>query len=183
VVDLLAQIAAGERATSGEAAQAVAKERSDVYQQVMRGKGGRCDSRRWNGDWDFVICSSHFVLAQYKKLQKFDKFVEAVATTGKEAARKLAKTRRWPDDPPTLSLFSGLYTLLNTPIRHVILDEAQMVKNVRGKLHEAVKELPHACIIMLSGTIFHNRWRDIFGALDLLKREPFADIADLERVF
>jgi SNF2 family DNA or RNA helicase len=135
------------------------------------------------GDWDFVICSYHFVLAQYRRLKQFNMFVEAVEMNGKDAAKKQAKLNRWPTERPTLSLFSDLYTLLNRPIRHLILDEVQVVKNIRGKLHEAVKQLPYASIIMLSGTIFHNRWQDIFGALDLLKKEPFDGIDDLERVF
>jgi hypothetical protein len=51
MVELFVQLAAGERATSGEVAQAVAKQGSDIHQSVLRRRGGRGDSRRWNGDW------------------------------------------------------------------------------------------------------------------------------------
>jgi hypothetical protein len=65
----------------------------------------------------------------------------------------------------------------------LVCDEVQIVKNMREKLHEAVKALHYASIILLSGTVFHNLRQDVFGALDLFKKEPFDGCQDLARLF
>jgi SNF2 family DNA or RNA helicase len=71
------------------------------------------------------------------------------------------------------ALFSPVHRELGLPIKHLILDEAQHVKNPTGRTHKAIKALYYARVFLLSGTFLPNKWYDIFGLIDFLPGHPF----------
>lgn len=75
------------------------------------------------GRYDFVICSYRFVQTQFSKMKKFDTECKLAGKYGLDQAVK-HKIRM-----PTSPLFSEIYRKLDMPIRHLILDEVQFVKN------------------------------------------------------
>ena len=71
------------------------------------------------------------------------------------------------------ALFSQVHRELGIPIRHLILDEAQYVKNPITHTHKAIKALYYARVFLLSSTFLGNKWYDIFGLIDFLPGHPF----------
>ena len=52
--------------------------------------------------------------------------------------------------------FSELYSILDPPIRHLILDEAQYMKNWETATHQSIKALHYAKLLAVTGTPFQN---------------------------
>ena len=71
------------------------------------------------------------------------------------------------------ALFSQVHRELGIPIRHLILDEAQYVKNPITHTHKAIKALYYARVFLLSSTFLGNKWYDIFELIDFLPGHPF----------
>jgi SNF2 family DNA or RNA helicase len=91
-----------------------------------------------------------------------------------EALRRISKHEQ-PDlkRRHVNALFSTVHRELGIPIRHLILDEAQYVKNPTGRTHKAIKALYYARVFLLSGTFLPNKWYDIFGLIDFLPGHAF----------
>jgi hypothetical protein len=71
------------------------------------------------------------------------------------------------------ALHSGCLGDNGHPIKRVILDEVRRVKTRNKARHEAIKGIPAQGIVMLSGTLPHNRRHDMNGYVDCLKDHPF----------
>lgn len=133
------------------------------------------------GNYDFVICSYGYIQAQYRSLLAYQEFFAKVAIEGQREAeeatnRRLQQRRR-------LSLFSELYSILNLPINHLILDEAQYVKNWETLTHKAIKALNYLKVLAVTGTPIANKWWDIYGIIHFMKGHPFPEFSDFIRIF
>ena len=78
---------------------------------------------------------------------------------------------------PTLSLFSELYSILEKPIRHLVLNEAHYMKNWETATHQAIKDLNYPKIVSLvlpcaSGDA------DLFKALEFVESDVCNPILD-----
>ncbi|CAO1604957.1 hypothetical protein XANCAGTX0491_008497 [Xanthoria calcicola] len=94
-------------------------------------------------------------------MKKFDTECKLAGKYGLDQAEKTLKHKiRMPTSP----LFSEIYRKLDMPIRHLILDEVHRIG-------------------MLSGTLFSNRWTDIFGPINAIPGHPIATFNDFMRVF
>ncbi|KAI4106552.1 MAG: hypothetical protein LQ339_003012 [Xanthoria mediterranea] len=132
------------------------------------------------GQYDFVICSYQFLQTQFSKMKKFDTECKLAGKHGLDQAEKTLKHKiRMPTSP----LFSEIYRKLGMPIRHLILDQVQFVKNADTVTHKAIKALHYSRIGMLSGTLFSNRWTDIFGPINAIPGHPIATFSDFMRIF
>jgi hypothetical protein len=94
-----------------------------------------------SGDWDFVVTSYHHVFDQQVRTEKFHKFISFTHKYGLEKARLEAHRKGWLVNRPVLSLLSDVYRDLHQPIRHLILDEAHVVKKLKGRIHSAIHKL------------------------------------------
>ncbi len=81
---------------------------------------------------------------------------------------------------PRLSLFSDLYTIVGLPIRHLILDEAQYIKNWETGIHRAIKALVYTRFLAVTGTPITNRWWDIYGIMGVPGLGDSSDKIDIE---
>ena len=79
---------------------------------------------------------------------------------------------------PRLSLFSDIYQIKQMPIRHLILDEAQYVKNWETANHQSIKGLYYKKLLAVTGTPISNRWWDIYGILHLMNHTPLTSPHD-----
>lgn len=131
-------------------------------------------------DFDFVICSYGFIQSQHRRLRAYQTFFNDVESKGQREAEATTKVRS--QKRPKLSLFSELYSIKNMPIRHLILDEAQYVKNWDTATHQAIKALDYLKFLAVTGTPIANRWWDIYGIIDFMKAHPFHTYADFIRV-
>lgn len=59
------------------------------------------------------------------------------------------------------ALYYRLWVTLNLPIKRVVFDECQRVKNAYGARHKAMRELFHHSVILMFGTIVDNNWPDL----------------------
>ncbi|OTA65935.1 hypothetical protein K449DRAFT_391906 [Hypoxylon sp. EC38] len=66
---------------------------------------------------------------------------------------------------------------------HLILDEAQEVRDPKGDKHRAIKTLSYRSAIVISGTASHHDWPDAFGLIDFLPGCAFLDRDHMERIF
>ena len=133
------------------------------------------------GKYDFVICSYGFVQAQHRRLLSHQDFLNKVRLLGQAYAEKTTNLRF--QKRPRLSLFSDLYTILGLPIRHLILDEAQYIKNWETGIHKAIKGLVYTKFLAITGTPITNRWWDVYGIISLMKDTPLPTPGDFWRVF
>ncbi|KAF2279953.1 P-loop containing nucleoside triphosphate hydrolase protein [Westerdykella ornata] len=132
-------------------------------------------------DADIVITTYHFLFKQAWRLKKYLNYIRLIQEVGSEKALQLAKEKRWPAERPILSLYSAIFK--GNPFRHVVCDEAHMVKNSHGKHHKAIRALFYNAIVLITGTPFPNRLFDGFAYIDLLPNEPFHGVEDIERIF
>jgi hypothetical protein len=130
-----------------------------------------------------VICTYQFLQNRHRAFEQTKHFFEYAEEKWLKFAMKHFKKPKQIKNRTTSGLYSDIYKVLNLPIRHVILDEAQYVKNHEGLTHKAIKSLYYDRIFMLTGTFLHNRWHDIFGLLDLLPGHPFTTRAQFLRCF
>jgi SNF2 family DNA or RNA helicase len=102
-------------------------------------------------------------------------FYELVEKIGLEETLRRIPNHEQPDlkRRHVNALFSQVHRELGLPIKHLILDEAQYVKNPIGRTHKAIKALYYARVFLLSGTLLCNKWYDIFGLIDFLPGHPF----------
>ncbi|KAF2665201.1 hypothetical protein BT63DRAFT_459823 [Microthyrium microscopicum] len=106
-----------------------------------------------NGDWDYMLATYEFVMAQYKRKLKYEQYLKFAMTNRDPMARKAyAKVNKLPSIPP------------------LIVDEAHNLKNWRGVKHAAVKAMFYASPEMITGTPLHNTWTDVPGLLNLLPK-------------
>lgn len=75
---------------------------------------------------------------------------------------------------PVATLHSSFWKEIEQPIKILALDEAQVINKRYGIKHQAVKNLFYKSVIILSGTLAHNKWSDISGYLAFLKNHPFS---------
>jgi SNF2 family DNA or RNA helicase len=122
---------------------------------------------------DVVICSYEYLETHYRA------FEELVENIGKYSS---GQHRKHPERY-TSAIYSWLFQNANLPIKRLILDEAHRTKNIRGKRFQAVKALYYHSIIMLTGTMFDNKWSDIRALLFLLKGHAFPDAKAFRRFF
>lgn len=110
-----------------------------------------------------VITSYSQVLSEHVRVRKFlRELKEWVPGT---------KPPRWP----TISLPSDVFTFSWKHIGKIlVLDEAQVVKNARGRTYAAISKLREhfdGCV-MLTGTSLGNIWRDAYSLFSLLRAHP-----------
>lgn len=84
---------------------------------------------------------------------------------------------------PILCLYTEMYSFLDLPFPHVIVDDAHHGKEEDGLMHQAVKELFRRNTLLISGTFIANRWSDIFTFVDLIGGHAFGDKEQFSRCF
>lgn len=138
-----------------------------------------------DGKYYFVVCTWQFVMSRYAAFEKNINYFKLVALKGSEWVEKNVSTvDQLPLNVRHISaLFSHVYKELGLPIRHLVLDEAQIAKNVSTKTYKAVRHLYYDRIMLLSGTFLANRWYDIFGFVSLIPGHPFDDFQQFMRTF
>lgn len=80
-------------------------------------------------------------------------------------------------------MHSNFWSLLNVPIKRLVLDECQVVNKRNGIRHWALKQLLYDAVIILSGTPAYNRWHNFSGFVDFLQGHPFKTHASFLRAF
>ncbi|KAK5171130.1 uncharacterized protein LTR77_004274 [Saxophila tyrrhenica] len=137
---------------------------------------------------DVVICSYQFIASRHKHLKTVRKHFEQAQSEdlSAEEVREAAKrtgVRPFFEHRPVSALHTSLYSGLGLPIRTLILDESQLAKN-EGATHEALQDIDRRFTFMLSGTIFMNRWSDVYGGgVSFLKGHPFDTRASFNKSF
>lgn len=112
-------------------------------------------------NYDILLVSYHFVMAQHRKI---DKYLDSVRRV-KEGEVGITLER------PNISIFSEIF-FKNNGIKspYLVLDEVNAVKNPHSRTFLAVQELrtqADTCI-MLSGTPVDNTWLDVYALLQFV---------------
>ena len=82
------------------------------------------------------------------------------------------------------SLFSYTYKAQGLPIRHLVLDECQAIKNEQSLTHKAIKSLHYSTLAALSGNFIANKWYDLFSLVSVMPGgNPFEKRGHYHRVF
>lgn len=114
--------------------------------------------------YELVIVTYQFLALQYKK------FLE----------HQQDKTN---DKMIKLSIFSPLYRMLNLPLKHMVIDEAQYGQNIWGISHQAFSAIYRSGTLLLTGTPIKHRWSSVFPLIHLLPGHPFKTDAVFQHVF
>ncbi|TVY34575.1 DNA repair protein [Lachnellula occidentalis] len=114
--------------------------------------------------WDVIICSYEYFETSSRKM-----------TTYNTALSEWVKNRTGVKPTrPTCALQSTLWRELKIPFKTIIMDEAHKVMKPSGRRHQAIKEhLYTNGFILLTATIPHNKWHEIYGYLDFKDFHPF----------
>lgn len=80
------------------------------------------------GGWDIVIASYEYVEFNHRGVRDFPSQVAEYQAGNVNIPKR-----------PTSALFSSIHKILNMPIKRLILDECQRVKNTKGARHIAAK--------------------------------------------
>ncbi|CRG84781.1 hypothetical protein PISL3812_01979 [Talaromyces islandicus] len=100
--------------------------------------------------WDIVIVSYHFLANIHRSIEKFGPRLENFCL-GSGA----------PPTRPTGSLLSTFWSLVDLPVKRLILDECHVVKKKDGSFFKAARAVPRRATVMFSGTVLNNRWCDV----------------------
>lgn len=114
------------------------------------------------GAYDIVVVSYEFLESSYRGIRDFPKQVAKYKAEGGKAPKR-----------PHSALFSELWKRINMPIKRLVLDEAQRVKNANGARHTAAAALFYRAVLLMSGTFLDNQWYDVGGLVQFLKGHPF----------
>lgn len=134
---------------------------------------------------NFVLCTYQFVQSRWRAYKQNWKFFGVVEKLGLEKTLELLKGNEQPNIARRHinSLFSPVYRQLRLPIRHLVLDEAQYVKNPESSTNEGIRNLYYESVLMLTGTFVPNRWYDIYGLVRLLDGHAFKEQTAFIRAF
>lgn len=124
-----------------------------------------------SGDFDVIVVSYGTVLTNFKATrQNFAKNIDLYRKEKRESKETPVKPTR-----PTSPLFSELYKLLDRPFTYLVLDEVQVINKRHLLQYEAVEALANMseAVIMLSGTLAHNKWHGFSAYLGLVRGLPF----------
>ncbi|KAF2416674.1 hypothetical protein EJ08DRAFT_666637 [Tothia fuscella] len=131
------------------------------------------------GDWDFVLVTYEFILAEQQRKEKYVAKLEAE----RKRLEKDPKAKPLDIRRPHLTILSEVYRDIGRPFPLLIIDEAHKIKKWDGKKRAAIKSVPYDRILMLDGTPMSNNWFEIFGLIDLLPDSPFEDLDEFWRIF
>lgn len=119
------------------------------------------------GGYDVFVCSYEFVETSGRDMphlpNSLDHYVNSASSTLRVSTR------------PTSALHSVFWRHLNLPSKRLVLDECQVVNKRDGARHQALKKLFVKGTILLSGILTHNKWHDLSGLVDFLKRHSIKD--------
>jgi len=115
-------------------------------------------------NYELVIVTYQFLAAQYRKLKGF------LAAQDRKL-RGLDSSQR--SELVALSIFSPIYNMLELPIKHLVIDEANYGQDIQGLSHQAFTALYRTSTVLITGTPFKNRWSSIYPLIDLLPGHPF----------
>ncbi|OGV72128.1 MAG: hypothetical protein A3K19_02540 [Lentisphaerae bacterium RIFOXYB12_FULL_65_16] len=127
----------------------------------------RCQKSRLNA---LVVCPASVVSVWVDEAARFCPGLCCAAYTGSAEKRALVfESGDW-------NLLVTNYTLARMDLErlcgrtysHVILDEAQFIKNPESQISQAVKALKADCTLALTGTPLENRLLDLWSIMDFL---------------
>jgi SNF2 family DNA or RNA helicase len=121
--------------------------------------------------YEVVIVSYEFLESNLRSMEKYRKQSENEDHDGHVPRR------------PTSALQTNLWRILKLPIKRLILDESQRIKNYQGRKHLAALNLSYSACIMLSGTFLDNKWTDVYGLLPFLRGHPFQTFKSFQKAF
>ncbi|QSZ37780.1 hypothetical protein DSL72_008879 [Monilinia vaccinii-corymbosi] len=84
---------------------------------------------------------------------------------------------------PTSAIRTDMWADLDMEPKLIVLDEAQLINKPALAWAKSVARLNAKRILMMSGTLPHNQWTNIFGYMKLLKGHPFVTQREFLRVF
>lgn len=105
---------------------------------------------------DIIICSYEFVERSY---------------SAKMTHKSNEKTPEHAMGRNKAALHSDFWMCL--PIKLLVLDECQKIKNPNGKRHATVKALFTSSVLLMSGTFIANRWEDLGALVPFIWGQPF----------
>jgi hypothetical protein len=94
------------------------------------------------GDWDFILTTYEFVLAQHQRLEIYNTYINAVREHGYKIAMERFREESLPTSKPTSALFSTLWRQLKRPFAHLVCDEVTQVK------HDGKTAASNACSLL-----------------------------------
>lgn len=115
--------------------------------------------------YDVIVTSYEFLEAGSRAKEQLPNFIQAYRND--RGGKAKAPVR------PTTALHSDLYIQLGLPIKRLVLDEAQRVNKRSGRRHRALRNLYVYAVIVLSGTLAHNKWHDFSGLVAFMQGHPF----------
>ncbi|KAF5872687.1 putative snf2 family helicase protein [Botrytis fragariae] len=122
---------------------------------------------------DVLVMSYNFVETNKRKSSKFAGDI-ALYANGSKATRPKR---------PTMSVQSEIWHDLKLQPKLLVLDEAQMVNKPALAWARALMALKAKRVLVMSGTLPHNQWTNVFGYLKFLKGHPFHTQSEFLRVF
>ncbi|TGO53540.1 hypothetical protein BCON_0121g00210 [Botryotinia convoluta] len=122
---------------------------------------------------DVLIMSYNFVETNKRKSSKFAGDI-ALYANGSKATRPKR---------PTMSVQSEIWHDVKLQPKLLVLDEAQMVNKPALAWARALMALNAKRVLVMSGTLPHNQWTNVFGYLKFLKGHPFHNQREFLRVF
>jgi SNF2 family DNA or RNA helicase len=129
---------------------------------------------------DVVVVSYDQVEASFRGLRSY---VDNLNAYIKEKAKNPSGKSLKKPKRPISALHSVLWRDINMPIKILALDEAQMANKSNGKRHQAIQALYFKSVIVLSGTLAHNKWDNLSGMIAYLRNHPFSSHARFMKAF
>lgn len=132
-----------------------------------------------------MICTYQFIQKRYSELQKYCEAFKNLEPHTVEAAKKptkFAAGEKWMHRFST-ALHTDLYRDVGRPIKLIMLDEVQLIKNEHRATAKALHAIDAVYRLPISGTILVNRWLDAFGSLSCLRNHPFDTRKKFSRAF
>ncbi|KAF7877219.1 hypothetical protein EAF04_000904 [Stromatinia cepivora] len=123
--------------------------------------------------YDVIVVSYNFLEMNARKMDSF---------AGKLALYANDPTASKPKRP-TSAMHTSIWKELGLETKLLVLDEAQLINKPALSWAKAVARINAKRTLMLSGTLPHNTWTNMFGYVKLLKGHPFTTPREFMRVF
>ena len=133
---------------------------------------------------DVVVCSFEYLERNFKTVDDFQTKMKQYQKDMDDGSYGLKQNKKGTEPPKrsAVTLASELFDQDSTRFGLMVIDEVQKINKTDGIRHRAAKRINAHARACLSGTLAHNRWFDIGGAVDFIKGQPFRTTADFKRV-
>lgn len=146
------------------------------------------ERQRWGDTPALLVCPTSVLGNWERELRRFAPDLRIVRHHGRTRASSLTELRQ-PDGQPTVVLTTYVLARLDAELlgrvrwSHLIIDEAQNIKNPASQQARALRSLPAERRLALTGTPVENRLTELWSILEFANPGFLGGLGDFRRRF